>query len=66
MCKYYAMNEFYWFHFYILWSFFYRGEKLYVTKDKRLKTNWRKRILWTTGAALGAAVLTVAGLLASE
>ncbi|XP_055326468.1 uro-adherence factor A-like isoform X3 [Sitodiplosis mosellana] len=42
-----------------------RGEKLYVTKDKRLKTNWRKRILWVIGLALCAAVLIVAILLAT-
>lgn len=45
---------------------FFRGEKLYVTKDKRLKSNWRKRILWVIGLALCAAVLIVAVLLASE
>lgn len=45
---------------------FFRGEKLYVTKDKRLKSNWRKRLLWIIGLALCAAVLIVAVLLASE
>lgn len=46
---------------------FFRGEKLYVTKDKRLKSNnWRKRILWIIGLALCAAVIIVAILLASE
>lgn len=44
----------------------FRGEKLYVTKDKRLKTNWRKRLLWVIGLALCIAVLIVAILLASE
>lgn len=57
----------------IFWNFYnfffwiHRGEKLYVTKDKRLKaTNWRKRLFWIIGLALCAAVIIVACLLASE
>lgn len=49
----------------IVWAFF-RGEKLYVTKDKRLKSNWRKRLSWVIGLTLCAAVLILAILFASK
>lgn len=53
------------FQFFQMFAIF-RGEKLYVTKDKRLKSNWRKRVLWIIGLALCAAVLILAILFASE
>lgn len=41
-----------------------RGEKLYVTKDKRLKSNWRKKLCWAIGLGLLALALLV-GILAA-
>lgn len=41
-----------------------RGEKLYVTKDKRLKSNWRKKLCWAVGLGLLALALLV-GILAA-
>lgn len=45
-------------------SIVYRGEKLYVTKDKRLKPNWRKKVFWSIGLALLALALLI-GILAA-
>lgn len=45
---------------------FHRGEKLYVTKDKRLKSNWRKKALWSIGLALLALALLIGILAACE
>lgn len=49
-------------HFY----FFFRGEKLYVTKDKRLKKRWPRRIWWIVGFAICAVVLLIGFLAASK
>lgn len=38
-----------------------RGEKLYVTKDKRIKSKWRKWLCWAIIVALigGAAIIGI-------
>lgn len=39
---------------------------MYVTKDKRLKSRWRKRLVWAIGLALCAAILIIGFLAASK
>lgn len=44
----------------------YRGEKLYVTKDKRHPPTKRKCMLCTMGLALSAGILLIIALVACE
>lgn len=45
---------------------FRRGEKLYVTKDKRVKSKWRKWLCWAICLALIVGVVIIAILAASK
>ncbi|CAL8141359.1 unnamed protein product [Orchesella dallaii] len=41
---------------------FLRSEKLYVTKDKRKESRWKKYVCWLIGATILATIVTVAVL----
>lgn len=47
-------------------SVFYRGEKLYVTKDKRIKSRWRKWLCWAIILALLVSLIIIGLLSASK
>lgn len=45
----------------LFYSLFGRGEKLYVTKDRRIKSKWRKWLCWAIILALliGAVIIGI-------
>lgn len=45
---------------------FFRGEKLYVTKDKRRTTTWRRCIVWAVACTVVAVVIILAILAGSK
>lgn len=60
------MTLLYWYKKDYIGLFFCRGEKLYVTKDKRSSQSWKRCICWGTACVLIAIAILIAVLAGSK